>query len=296
MMRSRGIRWFIILGMLMQVGGGTWAAAQDNSLESSATEFHLVLWHESGGLVSGVTSADALDGPLRDRWFEALLPALLNRNLRIHFPVDDSFERYVSLVQSLRPHALEGEACFVEHVFNSASEPEYLPILECQTDESETRYGEIIFRTNPPDWLGTLGVVHPWYELGGRAQIEYWQAHTGRIPNWVAYQSSREVLFHLFVGSIEAAAVPAQALETFLKERGRENLEEHVGRVRVPQAEGPIGIYLRQDWYENLLYRTLISETWLRDTFPQRFLAAPRYWPYFSHFSTPRFRENFPSH
>ncbi|HQH74538.1 MAG TPA: hypothetical protein PK360_20855, partial [bacterium] len=78
---------------------------------------------------------------------------------------------------------------------------------------------------------------------------------------------AEEVLRHLFVGGVQAAAVPEGTIDAFLREHNRLDLLDRVIRVRVPKVDQYPVIYLRRDLYEAPRIRTLISETWLRDHF-----------------------------
>ncbi|MBZ0254720.1 hypothetical protein K8I31_01570, partial [bacterium] len=78
-----------------------------------------------------------------------------------------------------------------------------------------------------------------------------------------------EVLRHLFVGSIHAAATPAGYFDRILRDMGRTDLTERFQRERFP-AETLRVYWLRDDIYRNVFMRTIIVETWLRDRFADR--------------------------
>lgn len=237
--------------------------------------FQMALWPGPGGLMEASGAEEAAAG-LESAWYAALMPTWLNRPPQIHAPANGSLERYLQTVEAYRPECIEGEAGFVERAAVRGGRMDYYPVLECA---GEPLGAEIVFRQGAGPWTGTLGVVHPDYTPGGRAQIDHWRAAAGSEPAWVAYHSVREVLSHLFVGSIEAAAVPAGSLGAFLRERNRESLAPGLTRIVVPGAESRVGVYLRGDLYEKPLYRALVSETWLRGQFPSRFAPVPRTWP-----------------
>jgi len=247
------------------------AAAQDKT-QPGWKIFDLVLWPEKGGFIDSVTSP-AAEKRLENAWFDACMPTYSGRALRTMVPENNSLEVFLRLIQTTRPSAIEGDSGFVERNVN---QPEriYIPFLEridTKNGKESVLHGEIVFASPQPKWEGVLGVIHPDFSIGGKAQIDYWREQTGKDTNWVAFQSGKELLRHLFAGSIEAAAVPEETIGAFLREIGREDLANRIVRMAVPQAFPHTQFYLRRDLYDDLFLRTLISETWLRDRFPEGF-------------------------
>ncbi|MGC9328753.1 MAG: hypothetical protein ACP5I1_14050, partial [Candidatus Hinthialibacter sp.] len=192
-------------------------------------------------------------------------------------PQSDSLDAYLRKVIYLEPECIEGDFLFVTQEINQ-DEIRYYPLLEeitTQSDDQSPIQGEIVFLDQNDLWQGKLGVVHPQYSVGGKYQIDYWKKETGKEPQTVTLYSPMEVLRHLFVGSIQAAAVPAGRLEFFLETYQRNDLMHQLIRIPVPETAKPPVIFLHRDYYANPLLRTLITETWLRDHFQNQVHSIP---------------------
>lgn len=188
----------------------------------------------------------------------------------MHHP--KSIQTYLQLIERLQPICIEGDPVFVERVINRQGQQPYLPILQSTSSQN----AELIFRTPSPNWHGTLGVIHPSYNPGGRLQMQRWQQEHGSLPETHPFYSPEEVLMHLMVGSIQAAAVPQGALEEFLAANDRSELTENFYRITVPNPLPETMIFLRQDWFTDPFKRTIISETWLRDAYPSQLKPVPQ--------------------
>ncbi len=243
----------------------------------TAKTFHFLLWQGPASFNKSATSTINDKLPLENAWHDGRLLSYTGREIRILSPKGEPLEKYLRIVLNSHPECIEGDPGLIERVVNQQNR-EYIPILQVnfQSDKQlPALQGEIIFLEQSDLWRGRLGVVHPEYDIGGRSQIEYWANKTGQNPDTVTLYSSNEALRHLFVGSIEAAAIPEGVLETFLHEHNKDGLLDKIIRVPMPYKGHPSVIFLRQDLYHDPLMRTLISETWLRDHFPDKLQLIP---------------------
>ncbi len=235
-----------------------------------------LLWNERGGMIENATLEPVIPR-LEEHWHERLLPSMLSVRLNIHAAKTDSLQYFRQMIERMQPACLEGEPAFVEYAVNPHRQMKYIPVLQ----SSHPLAAELVFRSPSPNWEAVLGVVHPSYSAGGRLQIAYWEAQQEFTPKTVAFDTTHETLLHLMVGSVQAAAVPHGALERFLGEQNRMDLLDRFHRIKIENPLPAVMIYLRQDWYEDTLRRTLISETWLRDCFPERLRIVPQPVSYF---------------
>lgn len=236
--------------------------------------FHLVLWPAVSGWLQEITEPENLVQRMQDAWYDGHLPTYTHMNLKVSVPGSDSLDWFTGLVRTLKPQSIEGDQVFIEREINQR-ERLYIPLLQRVSPNQERRLqGEILFRSPKTVWQGMLGVIHPAFNIGGDYQIQYWRKETGREPEVQTFYSSNEVLRHLLVGSIQAAASPQGALEDFLKESGRGDLAALFQRVTIPQEGALTHIYVREDVYNDLFLRTLVGETWLRDHFADELQAA----------------------
>lgn len=258
----------LVLFLLILLAGGPAARAEGDS-HPGTRPFQLLLWPGRASLVRTATSEEWIEKQLFNAWHAGNLLTYTGRTIRIIPMRGGSLDKYLRVVLNTRPECIEGDPGLIEQDVN---QPEriYSPLLQIHWKEGAYRpsmTGEILFLDRAESWQGTLGVVHPHYGIGGGFQIEYWKEHQGREPAWIALYSAEEVLRHLFVGGVQAAAVPEGTIDAFLREHNRLDLLDRVIRVRVPKVDQYPVIYLRRDLYEAPRIRTLISETWLRDHF-----------------------------
>ncbi len=232
-------------------------------------DFHFLLWPDRGGWIHSVTDAEMLTTSLRDSWYSSRLPTYIGYNLQIHVPKSDSLETYVEFILNHKPQCIEGEAALIKEEINRNT-VRYRPILQLRDDlPSNSPHAEIVFHEEK-QWNGVLGVVHPALPNAGKAQIEYWKQETGEEPDWIAFYSTEETIRHFLAGprgNLTAAALPGHSLERFLKKIERKDLLEHLHQLTVPSQKREPTLYLRDDLYQNVLTRTLITETWLRNHF-----------------------------
>ncbi len=250
---------------------------QSSGDRSTAKTFHFLLWQGPASFNKSATSAINDRLPLENAWHDGRLLSYTGREIRILSPKIESLEKYLRIVLNSHPECIEGDPGLIERVVNRQIR-EYVPILEVNSQsnqQSAVLQGEIIFLEQSELWRGRLGVVHPEYDIGGRSQIEYWADKTGQAPETITLYSPKEALRHLFVGSIEAAAIPEGVLETFLHEHKKIDLLDKIIRVQMPYKGRPSVIFLRKDLYYDPLMRTLVSETWLRDHFPDKLQLIP---------------------
>ncbi len=249
----------------------------DDDPHPGTRPFQVLLWPGRGSLIHTATSEEWVVKHLYDAWHEGNLLTYTGRTLRIITQAGGSLDKYLRIVLNSRPECIEGDPGLIEREINQSGRL-YVPLLQVDWGKNARRpsmIGEILFLEHTESWKGTLGVIHPHYGIGGGIQLAYWKEQQGREPPWIALHSTEEVLRHLFVGSIQAAAVPEGAIDAFLRGHNRLDLLDRIIRVRVPTADSYPVIYLRQDLYENPRIRTLISETWLRDHFSSWLQPAP---------------------
>jgi hypothetical protein len=249
---------------------------QSSEDRSAAKTFHFLLWQGPASFNKSSTSAINDKLPLENAWHDGRLLSYTGQEIRILSPKLD-LEKYLRIVLNSQPECIEGDPGLIERVVNRQIR-EYIPVLEVNSQanqQSSALQGEIIFLEQSELWRGRLGVVHPEYDIGGRSQIEYWADKTGQTPQTITLYSPQEALRHLFVGSIEAAAISRGVLESFLHKYKKTGLLDKIIRVQMPHKGRNSVIFLRKDIYNNPLMRTLISETWLRDHFPDKLKLIP---------------------
>ncbi|MGI6457159.1 MAG: hypothetical protein ACOX5R_16290 [bacterium] len=258
------VLFFILLG-----GNSIFAQpVQDNV-------FTVLFWSDAAGWVRSSSSSETLLASIQESWFDNHLPTYMGYSLQLIEPESDSLRRYLDIVHKESPECIEADPSFLEQEIN-AREALYIPILEIQADSSTMENSaDIIFRPSANPWTGTLGVVHPAYPVGGGIQIEYWQKQTMSQPNWIAFYSTSEVLRHLLAGTIQAAAVPSGSFHAFLQQQNRLDLFAQFSSFTIPEGGSLTQLYLRRDIFNNILYRTLIKETWLRNVFSSQFNMIP---------------------
>ncbi len=241
--------------------------------------FDVFLWPERGGLIDWVTAPEILEERLAGSWFQALMQTYLHRDVQFHFPKDDTLDTYKELILSTKPSCVEGDPQFIEEEINrNQADGDYIPLLRVLLEDKNPKpmRGMIVYPAKDEPWKGVLGVVHPSLYLSGGIQIEYWRKQTGGTVDWVSFYSTQELLFHLFAGTIQAAAVPEGILDQFLFDQGREDLISSVRRIPVPAKRNSYTVlFLHREIYNDPLQRVLISETWLRDHFPDLFQPIP---------------------
>jgi hypothetical protein len=230
--------------------------------------FDFLFWNQSGGIIE--SPSISVSQIIEEHWHDQLLPSILSIHVKTHTP--KSIQIYMQMIERLQPICIEGDPAFVELEVNQQRQQPYLPILQSNSAQN----AELIFRSSSPNWQGVLGVIHPSYNPGGRLQIQRWQQETGTAPEIHTFYSTEEVLMHLMVGSIEAAAVPQSALDEFLQSHNHSNLAENFYRIPISNPLPATMIFLRQDWYTDIRKRTLITETWLRDALPNHLQIAPQ--------------------
>lgn len=236
---------------------------------NSDTIFRMVVWPAADSVIFGATNPADITTLLVDTWYKGHLPTYTGKTIQILYPETDSLKNYIQQIERDRPECLEGDYWFVEREINKQARL-YMPLLTEKT--SPLLRGILVFRSKQNLWQGVLGIVHPSMSLGGKQQIENWEKQTGHLPNWVAFYSVSETLRHLLAGSVQSVAIPDNALESFLRKENRLDLLQRLEKVPLNEIQPSIRIYLRKDLYDQLLFRTLIAETWLRNYFPQVFL------------------------
>lgn len=230
--------------------------------------FDFLFWNQSGSIIQ--SPSISVTQRMEEHWHDQLLPSILSVQVKFHTP--KTIQIYLQMIDRLQPVCIEGDPAFVELVVNQQRQLPYIPILEC----TEAQNAEIIFRTTAPNWQGVLGVIHPSYNPGGRLQIQHWQQKNGSAPETHTFYSHQEVLMHLMVGSIQAAAVPQGALDTFIQSIHRHDLANEFYRVPIKNPLPATMLFLREDWYRNPIKRTVITETWLRDALPKQLQLTPQ--------------------
>ncbi|MBN2327145.1 MAG: hypothetical protein JXR73_08310 [Candidatus Omnitrophica bacterium] len=238
--------------------------------------FHFVMWPGANSTFQYAPSGETSLHPLFAAWNNSHLLAYTGLDLSIESK-SDSLDAYLRKVKYLEPECIEGDFSFVTEEINQ-EEKIYYPLLEEKRSQSIDQppiQGEIIFLEQNDLWQGKLGVVHPRYSVGGKYQIEYWKKEAGEDPQTVVFYSPMETLRHLFVGSIQAAAVPVGQLEIFLEAYHRQDLLDRLIRIPAPGRANPPAIFLHKQYYANPLIRTLITETWLRDHFQNQLAPLP---------------------
>lgn len=286
-------RLYINLILFIMISGNVFA---DNEFfgDSKDTVFSFLLWPDRGGLIDASTSYQTMSLQLKDRWHKALLPTYTGMTVEIHKSNSRSLKDFVHVVQNNKPEAIEGCAWFVEHEINQIKDGYirdrlYFPVLAVRSKKLDDLHAMILFRSNSVRWKGTLGVVHPSYTLGGRLQLENWENKLNGPIDWVALNSTDEVLRQFFIGSIDAAAVPEGTLSDFLVNHGREDLRKHLESVMIEPSFNFTSIYLRKDIYNQAFIRTMVVENWLRNHFEQGVKFVPLTWPLLSEETLRRF-------
>lgn len=249
------------------------AAAQSSNPFLDRT-FSLLLWPEVNGWIASSTNPNYIKNELQTGWHDSHLPTYLGASIQLMEV--GSLKEYSDVITNQEPACIEGDPYYIENEINKRDRL-YIPILIKNIDSHSAypRNGEIVFRSGEPDWRLSLGIVHPFFPLGGAMQIQYWIDRTGIPPNWIALDSTAEVLRHFLAGSIQAAAVPEGTMQKFLQQVGKEDLTSNFYSITVSSSGSPTCIYLQHAHYNNLLHRTLITETWLRDHFPGRLTPLP---------------------
>lgn len=274
--QSSWVKIGIVLS-LVSIAGPVIAQPAQNTQAKNAATFTLLTWPEAGSFFD----ADTITR-LTHAWHENHIRTYTERDIHFNSPKDNSLTKFMRIIQTNQPECLEGDPDFIEREINDKRGVRlYIPILrQFPSDTSkQAQYGEIVFGDRSIPWTGLLGVVHPFYGIGGRVQIDYWRSQKNVDPEWTGFDSSQEVLSHLFVGSIQAAALPQGALDAFLAQRNRLDLEERVTRIQITEQKPLPAIYLREDQYNNPFRRTVISETWLRNRFPTKLDPVYGLWP-----------------
>ncbi len=262
--------------------------------ESKDTVFSFLLWPDRGGLIDASTRYQTMNLLLKNRWHKALFPTYTGMTVEIHKPNSRSLKDFVQVVQKNKPEAIEGCAWFIEHEINQTKngyfrDRLYYPVLTVRNNKLDDLHAMILFRSNSVRWKGTLGVVHPSYTLGGRLQLENWEHKVNGSVDWVALNSTGEVLRQFFIGSIDAAAVPEGSLNDFLANHGREDLRKHLKSVMIEPSFNFTSIYLRKDIYNQPFMRTMVVENWLRNHFADNVKFVPLTWPFLSEKTLRRF-------
>ncbi len=259
--------------------------AQQN-IKAGWDQFEFLFWPEKGGLIESSTIPESVIQNLRNAWHESLLPVYTNKVIQFRKSESESLDWYRNVVENTQPACIEGDAWYIEQVINhkdgQAFDRQYIPILRVKHPSENERVklqAEIVFRNQSNLWTGILGVVHSDYSVGGKTQLEYWKRETGGEADMVAFHSSREVLRHLFAGTIDAAAVPKGELDSFLNELDNNMMLSQFIRISIPNSDSNTFIFLKKDLFTDAYIRTLISETWLRNNFPDTFEYVPYTFP-----------------
>lgn len=250
--------------------------SQENS-KSQDHVFHFLPWPETGSILKPADKAADESPVLINAWNDNHLLSYTGQTLVLLPAKSDALDQYLRLVLYSQPECIEGDINFIEEEINSQKSL-YVPILqeiETGSENAGSLKGEIVFLDQNDLWRGKLGVVHPRYSVGGKYQIDYWIEQSGNNPDVVTLNSPQETLRHLFVGSIQAAAVPEGAVEVFLKSHNRGDLSDRLIRIHIPQTAPLPVVFLRKDLFEAPLMRTLIGETWLRNSVEKQMMPLP---------------------
>lgn len=241
------------------------------NLDKSTKPFRFLTWPTQNSFIARPVSPEERISHLADAWYNGHLPTYTGKAMQIIQTKKNSIIDYKNMIDSATPECIEGDASFIEAEINRDKQL-YIPILR-QTHGNES-YAELIFRSSTIQWKGTLGVVNQSITNAGKRQIAYWESHSSVPANWVAFYSADETLRHLLAGTIQVAAVPEGILETFLREQLRLSLLNQLARIRIPKPCPPPIIFLRKDLYSDLFIRTLVTETWLRNAFPNELTST----------------------
>lgn len=253
------------------------ASPGEENAKPKSRSFHFLRWPGVGSVIQETKAINGSQNSLLTAWNEGRLLSYTGQTLELVSEKSDSLEKFLRWVRYSQPECIEGDKDFILEEINS-QDPLYAPILqeiEQKSENKETIHGEIVFLDKNDLWHGKLGVVHPKYSVGGKFQINYWKEQSEKEPDIVSLYSPQETLRHLFIGDIHAAAIPEGAVEIFLKAHNREDLSEHLIRIRMPQTAPLPTIFLRKDLFSEPLARTLIAETWLRNGFPEWMIPVP---------------------
>lgn len=199
-------------------------------------------------------------------WHENRIYRHLQKELNIIDSYGDSLAEFRNQLQGQNPQCVEADWDFAKRHL-ATDDFAYIPVL--QFHKPFTTEAELIWDSSVSQPIDLLGVVSPDLSMGGGIQIAHMKEKNGGEIQWHAFFSPGEVLRHLFVGSIHAAATPSGYFDRVLRDMGRTDLTERFQRERFP-AETLRVYWLREDIYRNVFKRTVIVETWLRDRFADR--------------------------
>lgn len=233
--------------------------------------FHFLVWPYPDSLITGATDPETQANRFSSAWYNGHLPTYTGKALQMILPKTDSIQTYLETIQSVSPECLEGDAHFIAQEVN-ADTLRYIPVLK----QAQTQHGqaEIVFRSSPPSWAGPMGLIHQAFSNGGYRQILYWEAQRGTLASWVSFYSAEEALRHLLAGTVQAAALPEGMVESFLRQQDRMPLLAGLSRIPIPDSYSSPLIFIRSDLYHDLLTRTLVTETWLRNFFSEELIPA----------------------
>lgn len=260
----RHFPYILLLPLLVELHQPIHASAQSITIQQDKS-FQFCFWPCAGSILQSSTSALS---DIQETWHRSGLITFFGKNLQTITNIH-SLDKFTRVLSVSSPECVEADPVFMDYLIKEQHQT-YVPIFQVAADQESQEpslAGEIVFLDRTDQWKGNMGVIHPHYGIGGYYQIEYWKKKTKSDPKIVAFYSSNETLNHLFVGSIQAAAIPVGDLERYLEAHDRLDLLERVIRFQIPQKGSPPAIYIGKELYENLLKRTLIAETWLRDYF-----------------------------
>lgn len=223
--------------------------------------FSVLLWPYS----TTILGTDNTIELLTEEWYNTHLPRVVDGPLELIRTRDWSINAYRDWIIRNRPALIEGERTLVEQALPSSSA--YIPILFAAAPPAEYPPA-VLLEKDDLRRDGILGVISPFLETGGLSQIRHWVQTRSREPDIVALGSPEEVVRHLLVGSIVAAALPQGTLEAYLESMDRIDLADRFTTEVVESAPPRLALYLREDLYQRALLRTLVQENWLRDTLP----------------------------
>lgn len=216
---------------------------------------------EAPGVEKELAAAD-----LENAWHENRIYRHVQKTLRIIEPTTDSLTEFLDLLRIHKPQCVEADWEFAKNRLNTQGVA-YVPTLRFR--HAFQIQAELVREPSASSATDWLGVVSPEFSMGGGAQIAHIQELRGADVPWHSFGSPRETLRQLFVGAVNAAAVPAGYYDLFLREMGRTDLTDRFQRERFPTETLRV-YWLREDVYRNLFLRTVITETWLRDRFAGR--------------------------
>jgi hypothetical protein len=95
-----------------------------------------------------------------------------------------------------------------------------------------------------------VGVIHVAYPLGGGAQVRLLES-SGLEPEVAALGTAREVVHHLFAGTIDAAGLPHGEAEEALRHFGYSDLASEIRVIREFRCPTRYALFVRRDFLQS---------------------------------------------